>query len=96
VYEAWGPQESIKAFVHFPANTYPGQANELKDDTHFSPFGAFEISKIIVKGIRQSVPALAKFIKPSTPDFDPAQPGNFSSFYWPASPSTASVKPDGN
>jgi lysophospholipase L1-like esterase len=96
VYEAWGPQESIKAFVHFPANTYPGQANELKDDTHFSPFGAFEISKIIVKGIRQSVPALAKFIKLSTPDFDPAQPGNFSSFYWPASPSTASVKPDGN
>ncbi len=30
MYEAWGPQESIKAFVHFPANTYPGQTKELR------------------------------------------------------------------
>jgi lysophospholipase L1-like esterase len=96
MYEAWGPQESIKAFVHFPANTFPGQTKALADDTHFTPFGAYEIAKIIVKGIRQNVPGLAKFIKPGTPDFDPAKPDNFSSFYWPYSPSTASVKPDGN
>lgn len=96
MYEAWGPEESIKAFVHFPANTYPGQTKELKDDTHFTAFGAYEISRIIVKGIRQSVPALAKFIKQGTPDFDPAKPDHFSSFYWPRSPSTANVKPDGN
>jgi lysophospholipase L1-like esterase len=96
MYEAWGPKESVKAFVHFPANTFPGQTKPLADDTHFTPFGAYEISKIIVKGIRQNVPALAKFIKPGTPDFNPAKPDNFSSFYWPYSPSTASVKPDGN
>jgi lysophospholipase L1-like esterase len=96
MYEAWGPQESIKAFVHFPANTYSGQTKELKDNTHFSPFGAYEISKIIVKGIKENVPALAKFFKQNTPDFDPAKPDNFSSFYWPNSPSMASVKPDGN
>jgi lysophospholipase L1-like esterase len=96
MYEAWGPKESIKAFVHFPANTFPGQTKALADDTHFTPFGAYEISKIIVKGIRENVPALAKFIKPGTPNFDPAKPDNFSSFYWPNSPSTASVKPDGN
>jgi lysophospholipase L1-like esterase len=96
MYEAWGPQKSIKAFVHFPANTYPDQVKELKDDTHFTAFGAYEIAKIIIKGIRQSVPDLARFIKPGTPDFDPAKPDHFSSFYWPASPSTAAVKPDGN
>lgn len=96
MYEAWGPKESIKAFVHFPANTFPGQKNELKDDTHFTPFGAYEISKIIVKGIKQNVPGLAKFIKPETPDFNPGKPDDFSSFYWPYSPSTASVKADGN
>lgn len=96
MYEAWGPKESIKAFVHFPANTFPNQKTELKDDTHFTPFGAYEISKILIKGIRQNVPGLAKFIKPGTPDFDPAKPDNFTSFYWPYSPSTASVKPDGN
>src|ERR1035437_9642559 len=65
-------------------------------DTHFTAFGAYEISKIIVKGIKENVPALAKFFKQNTPDFDPAKPDNFSSFYWPNSPSMASVKPDGN
>ena len=32
MYEAWGPTRSIKAFVHFPANTFPNQPNELKDN----------------------------------------------------------------
>ena len=96
MYEAWGPEESIKAFVHFPPNTYPGQARELKDDTHFTAFGAYEISRIIVKGIKDNVPALAKFLKPDTADFNPAKPDKYSSFYWPNSPTMASVKPDGN
>jgi lysophospholipase L1-like esterase len=96
MYEAWGPKESIKAFVHFPANTFPNQKNELKDDTHFTPFGAYEIAKIIVKGIRESKLTLANLIKPGTPVFDPARPDSFSSFYWPYSPIVASAKPDGN
>ena len=36
LYEAWGPEKSIKAFVHFPANSFPNQPNELKDNTHFT------------------------------------------------------------
>jgi lysophospholipase L1-like esterase len=96
MYEAWGPQESIKAFVHFPANTFPGQKTELKDDTHFTPFGAYEIAKIIVNGIRNNKLEIAKYIKAGVPVFDPAHPDAFASFYWPKSPSTASVKPDGN
>lgn len=43
MYEAWGPQESIKAFLHFPANTFPGQTGALSDNTHFTPFGAYQI-----------------------------------------------------
>jgi hypothetical protein len=96
MYEAWGPQESIKAFVHFPASTFPGQKTELKDDTHFTPFGAYEIAKIIVNGIRNNKLEIAKYIKAGVPIFDPAHPDAFASFYWPNSPSTASVKPDGN
>jgi lysophospholipase L1-like esterase len=96
MYEAWGPQESIKAFVHFPANTFPNQKGELKDDTHFTAFGAYEISRIILKGIRENKLSLTNFIKPGTPDFDPAKPDTFTSFYWPYSPSVASIKPDGN
>jgi len=96
MYEAWGPEQSIKAFVHFPANTYPGQTKALSDDTHFTAFGAYEISKIIVKGIKENVPALAKHLKSDAPNFDPARPDNYALFYWPSSPSMASVKPDGN
>lgn len=96
MYEAWGPQESIKAFVHFPANTFPGQKTALADNTHFTPFGAYEIAQIILNGIRQNNLGLTKFIKAGTPDFDPAKPGNFSSFYWPISPVTAAAKSDGN
>ena len=96
MYEAWGPMESIKAFVHFPANTFPGQTAELKDDTHFTPFGAYEISKIIVEGIRKNNLGIAGAIKKDTPVFNPANPDHFASFYWPYSPSTATAKPDGN
>jgi lysophospholipase L1-like esterase len=96
MYEAWGPKESIKAFVHFPANTFPGQTKELKDDTHFTPFGAYQVAKIIIKGIRDNKLGLANFFKEDVPAFDPGRPDNFDSFYWPYSPSVTSVKPDGN
>jgi lysophospholipase L1-like esterase len=96
MYEAWGPQESIKAFVHYPANTYPGQTKALADNTHFNAFGAYEISKLVVKGIKENVSSLAKYLNKDAPDFNPAKPDKFTSFYWPWSPSTASVKPDGN
>jgi lysophospholipase L1-like esterase len=49
LYEAWGPVNSLKAFVHYPANTFPGQEKELKDDTHFNTYGAYEIARCIVK-----------------------------------------------
>ncbi|MEI6948371.1 rhamnogalacturonan acetylesterase [Paraflavisolibacter sp. H34] len=96
MYEAWGPEESLKAFAHFPANTYPGQTKEIADNTHFRPFGAYEVAKLIVKGIRDSGIGLAKAIKPDVPEFDPARPDAYASFYWPLSVTTASVKPDGN
>ncbi len=96
MYEAWGPKESIKAFVHFPANTYPNQKVELKDDTHFRPFGADQIAQIIIKGIRENVPALATHLKSNVPTFNPSRPGKIEDFYWPLSPTTASIKPDGN
>ncbi|WP_207495883.1 rhamnogalacturonan acetylesterase [Aridibaculum aurantiacum] len=96
MYEAWGPDESIKAFVHFPANTYPGQKTALADNTHFTPFGAYQISKLIIRGIRENKLGLAKYLQPGVPDFDPAKPDAFDSFYWPDSPVKNTMKPDGN
>jgi lysophospholipase L1-like esterase len=95
LYEAWGPVNSIKAFVHYPANTYPNQPAELKDNTHFNAYGAYELAKCIVKGIQENVPSLAKYLKNNLKAFDPAHPDPLT-WTLPASPTGAMVKPDGN
>ncbi len=96
MYEAWGPEKSIKAFVHFAANTYPNQPNDVKDNTHFSTYGAYQLAQCVVKGIRENIPALAKFLKKENPLFDPAKPDPFEKWVLPASSFTGMVKPDGN
>src|SRR4029077_9945430 len=48
LYEAWGPAQSVRAFVHYPANSFPNQPEELKDNTHFNPYGAYELAECIV------------------------------------------------
>ena len=96
LYEAWGDAASIKAFVHYPANTFPGQEKELKDNTHFNPYGAYELANCIVSSIRNQHLPLAAFIKKEVPAFDPAKPMPVEKFYWPRSLLVAAVKPDGN
>src|SRR5690606_30511697 len=34
LYEAMGPEKSKRAFVHYPAGTFPGQDKVLNDNTH--------------------------------------------------------------
>ena len=96
LYEAWGPEKSIKAFVHFPASTFPNQLNELKDNTHFTYYGAYELAKCIVNGIKQDIPSLAKYLKKDLSPFDPAHPDPFEQFHIPPSSFIGSTKPDGN
>ncbi len=97
LYEAWGVEPSLKAFVHFPANTFPNQTQALADNTHFSTYGAYEIARCIVKGIQENKLGLARYLKSDIPAFDPAKPDPMESFYWPLSPPAESViKPDGN
>lgn len=95
-YEALGPEGSKKAFVHYPAGTFPGQATELKDDTHFNPYGAYELAKCIVEGIRSEVPALAAYLKPGLPVYDPSKPADSKRWAVPPSPNTSLLKPAGN
>lgn len=96
LYEAWGPESSIKAFVHYPANTFPNQPKELKDNTHFSTYGAYELAKCVAKGIQENVPQLAKFLKKELPAFDPSKPDEYTAWHLPLSSFTGVVKPDGN
>jgi len=96
LYEAWGSEKSLKAFVHYPANTFPNQKEELKDNTHFSPYGAYELAKCIVAGIQRKKLPLADFIRKDVARYDPAKPLAIERFYWPQSSFVSSVKPDGN
>jgi lysophospholipase L1-like esterase len=96
LYEAWGPEESVKAFVHYPANTYPNQPKALADNTHFNSYGGYELAKCILEGIKKALPELAAHIRPDFKGFDPAHPDPVAAFSMPMSPFVEVEKPDGN
>ena len=95
-YEALGAEASKTAFVHYPANSYPGQPEPLADNTHFNPYGAYEVARCVVEGIKTTLPELARHLRPGLPPFDPAHPDALAQWRWPASPRSAVTKPDGN
>jgi len=96
LYEAMGVEGSIKAFVHFAANTYPNQPKDVKDNTHFSSYGAYEIAKAAVEEIKKNIPSLAKLLRKDLQPFDAAHPDSFESFQLPPSSFVGTIKPDGN
>jgi len=96
LWEALGEEESKKAFVHFPANSFPGQDKEIKDNTHFSNYGAYQLAKCIVEGIKKTDPQLATFLLTGLKTYDPAHPDLIADFDFPVSPLVNATKPDGN
>jgi lysophospholipase L1-like esterase len=96
LYEAWGPDKSQFAFVIYPANTFPGQDKELKDNTHFNPYGAYEIARCIAKGITDNKLGIARYLKKDYRTFNPARPDDLKKWHWPLSPRLNVTKPDGN
>lgn len=95
-YETLGFEGSKKSLVHYPANTFAGQDKPLADNTHFNPFGAWEIAKMIVMGLKQLECPLADFLRNEWQDFDPANPDNPEAFVWYMSDGGNLTKPDGN
>jgi len=86
LFNAMGDEGSKHAFMYFPANSLPGQTREYADNTHFNSYGAYELARCIVKGIRQNKMAIAAFLDPTVPDIDPAKPDPFDKFSLPATP----------
>ncbi len=95
-YEALGFEGSKKALVHYPANTFPDQPQALADNTHFNPFGAWEVAKMIVMGLKQIGSPLTGYLRADWQDFDPSHPDNPDDFVWYPSGNTNLIKPDGN
>ena len=96
MYEAWGDANSRKAFVQYPANTFPGQTTALEDNTHFNSFGANEIAKCIAQGIIGLNLDIAKYIKPNFETYNPKKPDSFDTWNLPMSTRFEIKKPDGN
>lgn len=96
LYEAWGVENSVRGFVHYPAGTWPGQDGPLADNTHFNPYGAFEVARCVAEGISQSLPQLAEYLKPEWRHFNPAEPDDWNGFVWYPSDFVEIQKPDGN
>jgi lysophospholipase L1-like esterase len=89
LFETLGPEGTLKAFVHYPAHTFPGQDQELKDDTHFNSYGAYELARCIVQGIRESNLGLKRYLVAHIGRFDPAHPDPVQKWNLPNSPSLA-------
>ena len=100
-YNALGKEASTKAFVHYPANTWPGQKAPLADNTHFNSYGAYEIAKCVIEGIRSNHLGLEKYLI-DAPQFDPSHPDDPNTFNLPVSAPSPVLKaalfakPDGN
>lgn len=95
LYETLGEEGSKKALVHYPAGSYPGQNKALADNTHFNTYGAYQIAKCVVEGLKKAAPELTKHIV-NFQGYNPAQPDDPETFVWYDSPFTDSTKPYGN
>lgn len=82
LYEALGPEKSGLLF-------------KTGDGTHHNNYGAYELARCVVEGVRQSKLDLVKFLADDAKPFDPAKPDAFEGFKVPASPQTTTTAPDG-
>ena len=95
-YETLGVEESKHAFVHYPAHTYPGQLKAFEDNTHFNPYGAYELSKMVVEGMKSIGMPVSGWLRGDYVPFDAAKPDDWRGFHWNDGPFIDIVKPDGN
>ena len=92
-FETLGFEDSKRALVHYPAEAY---GKELADNTHFNPYGAYEVAKCVVMGMKRLHLPIVGCLRPEWQDFNPAQPDDWHTFQWAPSRMTESNKPDGN
>ena len=96
LFETMGEEGSKQLLVHYKKGTFAWQDREFADNTHFNPFGAYEVSKLIVMGLKQLNSPLVQYLKADWQDFSPSSPDNPASFLWPQSVFYDAKKPDGN
>lgn len=96
LFEALGEEGSKRAFVHYPAGTYPGQDKALADNTHFNPYGAYQIARCVIEGMKQARLPFVDHLREDVQPFLPSVPDSSDAFHWDESPFVEMQKPDGN
>ena len=84
-YEALGPDNAWKAFN-----------DGGKDATHHNNYGAYQLARCVVEGIRANVPDLAAHLAADLPPFEPGKPPAPETFTLPASAASSQELPRGN
>ncbi len=92
-FETLGYEDSKRALVHYPEEMY---GRKLEDNTHFNPYGAYEVAKCVVMGIKALNLPIVNYLRPEWQDFNPAQPDDWKTFQWAPSRIVENQKPDGN
>lgn len=95
-FETLGYEDSKRSLVHYPANSFPNQPQPLADNTHFNPYGAYEVAKMVVMGMKQIDLPIVKSLRPEWKDFSPSQPDNPDTFVWYQAQDIDTTKPYGN
>ncbi|MBO4550581.1 MAG: rhamnogalacturonan acetylesterase [Bacteroidaceae bacterium] len=95
-FETLGFEDSKKALVHYPANIFPEQEKALEDNTHFNPYGAYEVAKMVVMGMKQLKLPVVQYLREDWQDFDPCHPDDPDAFQWYPVNKQNMTKPDGN
>lgn len=82
LYEALGPDGSAVLFKE-------------GDGTHHNNYGAYQLAKCVVEGIRAELPGAARWLRSDLARFNPKSPDPIDTFNVPPSSSSRSRKPDG-
>ena len=80
LYEALGPEGLPKAFV---------------EGTHHTDYGAYELAKCVVDGIRENKLSIADYLVDDWKDFDPTHPDLVADFKLPPDPQLDPARPGG-
>ena len=89
LYEAFGEAGSLHLFEHNADYTQ-------KDATHHSPFGAYELARIVIQGLIDDKLPIARQVVGDWKPFNPSHPDTESDFHVPPSVTFATAKPLGS
>lgn len=85
LYEALGVEDAPLAFN-----------DNGRDATHHNNYGALQLAKCVVRGIRLADLPLSEYLLPGSDHYDPAHPDPVKTFSFSASPRSSAVRPAGN